>query len=273
MYIDIRSIFSEILGENFSLVSDFNIHFLENRQTSFEQIHRIYKWLSKKGFSPQKIAQNSSLLGHSIPNLNAKWEYLTKIGISGIFLAKAPKVFSIGLSALKVKINFLRSKGILPKSLTASNINILTCDHQKLARRWDSLEKLGIHLKLLSENMDSFAKKMRLFKLDVLNLKRLDSIGINEYRSYFIHSPASHLAKIIFCMEYGINSRYLQSYLRKGWKTFFLSLDKAITSEEVTLLQKRAQSFKARYDEWMGHYKRHARNFFLRRGRRLIQKI
>jgi len=127
---------------------------------------------------------------------------------------------------------------------------------------------------LLGENPDALAKKMRVFKLYVLGLRRGAMFDLNEFRSFWSMSPATLIAKIKVCRENGIDYKNSMSLLRATWLKLFQKFDSSISKKES---QRRGKELtvpiKKKYDEWMRHYKIWAEEFSLKRKRRLIINI
>jgi hypothetical protein len=127
---------------------------------------------------------------------------------------------------------------------------------------------------LLTENPDSFAKKMRMFKLGILDNKRLDIFDLDMYANFYLASPATLLAKKKYCIEYKINFKSSLNVLRYTWKKLMRKIDKNITKEEA--MKKGAKltfPFKQRYDRWMKEYRLWSGGFFSRRDRRIILRL
>ncbi len=127
---------------------------------------------------------------------------------------------------------------------------------------------------LLSENPDSFAKKMRIFKLDILGLKRNYEFDLNDYRSFFLRSPATLMAKKRHYTENKINYKSKIWILIEPWKVLIKKIKKSLSDDEANKEGRRiTQLYKQRYDDWMKDYRKWAKDFALRRERRLIIRI
>ena len=62
--------------------------------------------------------------------------------------------------------------------------------------------------------------------------------------------------------------------MKRDWYGFFKHFNPKIQKDEVKELKEAlVKDYKKRYDTWMKIYKKHAADFYERRGRRLIQKI
>ena len=171
--------------------------------------------------------------------------------------------------------------GIAPKRI-ASRAGLLVRDPNTLNYNFLYLTKvLGLKKSkvqnfpsLLSETLDAFAKKMRVLKLDILELKRGDEFDINNFSGFYVSSPATLRAKKQFCVENSIEYKNILSILTYPWRKIIKRVDKAITDYEAEKEGKEiTQPFKKKYDKWMTEYKKWAKKFTDRRGRRLITKI
>ncbi len=115
---------------------------------------------------------------------------------------------------------------------------------------------------------------MRILKLSILELKRSNTINLDEYTSFYITSPATFMSKKVFCVSNGIDYKKYKSFIRSPWKKIIKMVNSRISDEEAKAEGKRLTlPFKQRYDQWMKEYKKWNREFVLRRGRHLIQRV
>jgi len=171
--------------------------------------------------------------------------------------------------------------GFTPKKIN-TNAKLLGMNPDTITKKYRYLtitlqveEKLVQNLpKLLSDNSDSFAKKMRMLKLEILKIKWCSEFNPNDYRKFFIVSPATLMAKKKYCIDNNISYKNKLWILMESWKNLSKRANKSISDAEANSEGKRiTRPYKRRYDEWMGEYKKWAKNFALRRGRRLITRL
>ena len=91
---------------------------------------------------------------------------------------------------------------------------------------------------------------------------------------FFITSPATLMAKRKFCLDNKINYKDYMNILKITWKKLIFKINPLIEELEakdwgVEL----TRPYKLRYDKWMGEYKKWAKSFATKRGRRLIKQI
>ncbi len=233
------------------------------------------------GFSEQKIAQNASLLTRSPKTIQDNHDKLMSLGISEQKIAQYTSLLTMNPNTIKTHYANLRSKEISPEKI-ARNASLLTMNPKTLQEHYNYLKNV-INLEvnkiqqlpsLLMFNPDAFAKKLRMFKLDTLGLKRNDMFNPNEYPRFYLSSPATLLVKKDFYIENKIDFRNNLLLLRRPWKRIFKNIDKALSDADAENEGRRiTQPYKQRYDSWMREYKKWCSEYYLRRGRRLIIKV
>ncbi len=105
---------------------------------------------------------------------------------------------------------------------------------------------------LLSENPNSFAKKLRILKLGILGLERNSKFDPNEYKGFFISSPATLMAKKLYYIRNGIDPTGKLNKLLYSWKKIIIRDDNIRTDRQATDEGRRlTRPFKQNYDRWM----------------------
>ena len=175
-------------------------------------------------------------------------------------------LISLGIPAQKI----VRSAGLLQRdpATLERNFNYF---HKKLGLKKEAIQK---YPQILAELLDAFAKKMRIFKLGIHNLKKECEFSPDSFTNFFLSSPASLIAKKIYCIKNEINFKRNIDILRRPWKTIIMSINSSISKKEAERQGKElTRPLKERYDKLMKEYKVWAEKFANRRGRRLIGKI
>ncbi|KKM01030.1 hypothetical protein LCGC14_1798500 [marine sediment metagenome] len=217
---------------------------------NFDTIQKNCTNLIDLGINPQKISANASLLG-----LNPK--------------------------TIQSHYNFLRSLGITPQKIISQagllqrNSNTISSNYNYLVNMIKIKEtKIQNFPQLLSENPDSFVKKMRILKLDILGLKRKSEFNPNKYEMFFLSSPATLMAKKDYCNFYKIDFRNHLTLFKHTWGRLMRKVDKTLSDKEARELGRNLTSpYKQRYDKWMIEYRKWGKKFALRRGRRLVTRV
>jgi hypothetical protein len=176
--------------------------------------------------------------------------------------------------------DFLLHLGISPSNISSYS-GLLARNPKSLERNLLYLKSLGYSKELLikepqklAEHPDAYVKKLRMAKLSILELKRKDKINPNEYTYFWRASPATVLAKKIYCNSHGISYKSGFSLLVSTWQHIIGLNEKNITKEKANKLGRElTRPYKEKYDTWMKDYKKWGDMFAIRRNRRLITKI
>ena len=127
---------------------------------------------------------------------------------------------------------------------------------------------------LLSENPDSFARKMRILKIAILELKPNEEFNPNDYKDFAITSPATIMAKKDYCIENNLDYKNNPTWLKITWKKLMRKIKPNITQEGANKEKlKRTTPYKQGYDLWMKEYRKHGKKFYARRKRRIITRL
>lgn len=246
-----------------------------------ETIQNHYNNLINLGISHHKIALSLDLLGRKQETIQSNFDNLINLGITLQKIVKIPQLLGRNPETIQNHYDNLRRLGILPQKI-ASRAELLGNAPDTVSRNYRYLTNI-LHLEenivqnlpqILTENPDAFAKKMRILKLEILGFKRNDNFDFNNYVKFFITSPATLMAKKEYYIENGIDYRNNLANLLIPWRKVIKKVDSTI---DITLAdnegRRRTKSFKQGYDNWMKEYKKWAKEFASRRGRRLIIRI
>lgn len=119
---------------------------------------------------------------------------------------------------------------------------------------------------------DAFARALRIFKLEVLGLNRLNWAHVNKYCKFFFTSPATRLASVHYLIEFEYERTRKFCY-------FWLKITR--NKAKVQVIRKKiieiSQIFEGSPNKevaaWMEEYNAWAAKFEERRGRRLIKWV
>ncbi len=115
---------------------------------------------------------------------------------------------------------------------------------------------------------------MRIFKLDILGLKRRDNFDINSVSGFFGSSPATLIAKKKYFDSKRIDYKKNKTYLTRSWSNVMKLSGEILDEKEAKILGRRITTpIKAKYDKWMNLYKNQAKMFYEHRNRRIIDSI
>jgi len=206
---------------------------------------------------------------------------LISLGINKEKVSKAAGLLAMNPETIREHHVHLRNMGI-SKEKIASQASLLGRNPDTLSRNFEYLinkvcleeSRLKNHPQILMENPDAFAKKMRIFKLETLGLRRGSRFNIDEYARFYMASPASLIAKKKYCINNKIDLGEKLSLLLRSWSYLIRRVNNTLSDKEANREGKRiTHPFKQKYDKWMIKYKKWTKDFFKRRGRRLIKNV
>jgi len=143
--------------------------------------------------------------------------------------------------------------------------------HEKIGLKKDIIRKRP---QILAENPDAFAKKMRILKLEVFNLKRRDDFDIVSVSSFYGSSPATLMSKKKYCISKKIDYKNNISYLNLTWKKLTKFSGEILSDNKAKALGRALTApIKRKYDIWMKINKIQAKEFFERKNRRIINRV
>lgn len=244
-----ESVLKELLGKQFSKVSIFCLGFIK-RSKNEVGVRKTFNWLQKLGITTEKIVKNASLLNLNPEIVQNHYDSLISLGISPLKIVSNVALLKRNPETIQEHYNYLT--------------NIIKLEE-------DKIQNLP---QLLLFNPDGSAKKLRIFKLDILGLKQKDIFNPNKYAQFYLASPATLLAKKNYCIRHKIDDLNNLTISLYSWRKLIKRVEKTLSDAEADNEGKRiTRPYKQRYDTWMGEYKKWCREFYLRRGRRLIIKI
>ncbi len=307
----IEDVLKELLGKHFSKVSKFCLDFMGGKQNE-DGIRKTFEYLQKLGIKTEKIAMNACLLGRNSGTIKDHYDKLISLGISPQKTATNTSLLGRNSEIIQKHYDKLINLGISPQKIVM-NAPLLTMNPETIKDHYDKLIRLGIspqkiitqtsllfrnpesiqdyynyltniikleknkildQPQLLLFNLDAFAKKLRIFKLDILGLRRNNAFNPNEYTQFYLTSPATLLAKKNYCIDNRIDYRNNLLLLKRLWRKLIKRVEKKLSDAEAEKKGKRITlPCKQRYDNWMREYKNWCHEFALRRGRRLIIRV
>jgi hypothetical protein len=137
-----------------------------------------------------------------------------------------------------------------------------------------SKERILANPQILNENPDALSRKLRMFKITVLGLKRRDIFNPTNFYRFRSSSPATLMAKCTYSRKNHINYKKALSILTRTWFDIMKMVKKDISKEQANKLgREMVKPYKKKYDLWMKDYKQWAEKFSSRRNRRIIIKV
>jgi len=240
-----------------------------------------YNNLIDLGVTPQKISTNAGLLVMNLDTIQKNYTDLIDLGITPQKISANASLLGLNPKTVQSHYNFLISLGITPQKII-SQVGLLQRNSNTISSNYNYLvniirieeTRVQNFPQLLTENPDSFVKKMRILKLDILDLKRKSEFNPNKYEMFFLSSPATLMAKKDYCNLYRIDFRNHLTLFKHPWGRLMRKVDKTLSDKEARELGRSLISpYKQRYDKWMVEYRKWGKNFALRRRRRLVTRI
>lgn len=308
----IESVLKEIFGKNFSKVTTFCLDYIKKSnqdedgiRKTFESLYRLgiktdkiaskacllrwnvkiiedrFKKLVSLGFSRKKINTNASLLGMKSRIMKERYDKIIDLGISRQKINTVASLVGMKSETVKDHYDKIIDLGISSEKI-AQNSAILANKPKTIQENYNYLtnvidldeSKILNQPQLLLFNPDTFAKKLRILKLDILGLKRKSLFQPNKYVQLYIASSSTLLAKKNYCERHKIDFRNNLRLISRHWGRIIKRVDKKINSAEAGRIGRiLTRPYKQRYDKWMGEYKKWCGKFYRRRGRRLIVRI
>ena len=246
-----------------------------------ETIQNHYDNLIRLGITPQKISNYAQLLYLNPGTIQDNYNNLRRLGITPQKIRNNPQLLGLNPETIQNHYNNLRRLGITPQNiktsayLLARNPETMQDNYRYLTNTLQLEENVvQIRPQLLAENPDSFAKKLRILKFEILGLKRNSEFNPNDYKIFFMASPATLMAKKRFCIDNKINYKNNINILYTPWKKLILKINPLIDKLELKNKgEELTRPYKLHYDKWMGEYRKWTKSFVSRRGRRLIRWI
>lgn len=233
------------------------------------------------GISEQKINTHAYLLGMNPDTIKDHYKELERLGISEKKIAMNAQLLGYNPETIQKHCKSLIDLGISPQKI-AQNAQLLDKNPDTIKNHYDYLTnvikldevKIQNQPQLLWLNPDAFAKKLRIIKLDILGLRRNDAFNPIKYTQFYLSSPATLLARKNYCLQHKIDVLNNINILMRSWRKIIKIVDKTVSDDEADKKGKRmTRPYKQRYDNWMSEYRKWCREFYLRRGRRLIVKV
>jgi len=246
-----------------------------------ETVKEHYDKMIDLGISPEKIAKNANLLGMKSETVKEHYDKMIDLGISPEKIAMNARLLGRNPETIQNNFDKLKRLGLSSEKII-SQISLLTRNPDVIQYNYDHLSNvINLDQKIISNqpqlllfNPDTFAKKLRIIKLDILGLKRRNLFKANKYIKLYIASPSTLLAKKNYCIKHSINFINNLLLISRPWGRIIKKVEKTISSAEAGKIGRAlTRSYKQRYDIWMGEYKKWCFEFYPRRGRRLIVRV